>query len=291
MDSRLNYYLNVELEDSVDEKEYKNFITKIYKENQNCDFLRLLNLLRESHFGYKICNSFFDQNQNEVGIKLTSKYSIYYDVPFFNISNGKLNGNWWTDHDREIEIDEKDFDLISENQSDIEITNLLCVHWELWYYDENNISYIVFGLPDDSSISKENNVINKSISKLIKIHNERKMTSSKNLNYLLQEYDDITFGYKGIDDLYEYGMGYGKQVILEQNPNETREDFITRNGIVFKANQYGSNENKDRIINERRYDEIESLIEQDYGKEKIIDLISKISDDKLFNFIISSEKK
>lgn len=43
------------------------------------------------------------------------------------------------------------------------------------------------------------------------------------MHYLLQQYDDGTFGYKGIDDIEENGIGYGKQIILEQSPNETRK--------------------------------------------------------------------
>ena len=90
------------------------------------------------------------------------------------------------------------------------------------------------------------------------------------MQYLLQQYDDGTFGYKGIDDITYDGMGYDKKIILEQSPNETREDFIERNNIEFKNGEYGSNETKDKIIISWDYVGICFLIDSEYGLDRII---------------------
>lgn len=108
------------------------------------------------------------------------------------------------------------------------------------------------------------------------------------MHYLLQQYDDGTFGYKGIDDIEENGIGYGKQIILEQSPNETRKNFIIKNVIVFKVNQYGSDEMKDKLVNKVLFNGDSTIIELGYGIDKIIQIRNY---DLFVKFINNCEEK
>ena len=91
-----------------------------------------------------------------------------------------------------------------------------------------------------------------------------------NIKYLLQQYDDGTFGYLDIDgDKFE-NKTTGAKVILQQEYNEDRNDFIEKNNIVFNQNQYGSNALKDFTIIEGTLEEKLKLLDEKYGLEKLL---------------------
>ena len=87
------------------------------------------------------------------------------------------------------------------------------------------------------------------------------------MRLLLQQYEDGTYGYMGIDNLEnEHG-----KVISEQGKFEEREDYINRCELTFRPNQYGSDLELDSQINDEKnwYDNID-IAEQGYGLEKLI---------------------
>ena len=64
--------------------------------------------------------------------------------------------------------------------------------------------------------------------------------------YILQQYEDGTYGYAYIDNLEnEHG-----RVISEQDVFEEREDYINRCGLTFSHNQYGSDLELDIQVND-----------------------------------------
>ena len=93
------------------------------------------------------------------------------------------------------------------------------------------------------------------------------------MQYLLQKYEDGLFGYLCIDGDEQHNFATGAKVICQQASNESREDFIKNNHIVFENKQYGSNLELDRIINEGEIGNgymAECLAQQGYGLDKLI---------------------
>ena len=96
---------------------------------------------------------------------------------------------------------------------------------------------------------------------------------------LLQEYDDNTFGYFSFDGDDKQNLETGAKVIKQQAQDESREDFINKNDIRFKPNQYGSNEQADIIVIKTLFinnynvyidDDVKSLIDKGYGIDEFI---------------------
>lgn len=89
-------------------------------------------------------------------------------------------------------------------------------------------------------------------------------------NYYLQAYEDGTFGYLKIDGNELYNLTTESKVVNQQKQNESREDFISRCDIIFKGNEYGSNEEFDRIINNNDTSELKDIIAKGYGLDKLV---------------------
>ena len=84
--------------------------------------------------------------------------------------------------------------------------------------------------------------------------------------FYLQQYEDGTYGYAGIDNLEnEHG-----KVISEQDVFEKREDYINRCGLTFAKGQYGSNLKLDIQTKDEDYVVRRDLADQGYGLEKLI---------------------
>jgi hypothetical protein len=64
----------------------------------------------------------------------------------------------------------------------------------------------------------------------------------------LQMYSDGTFGYLNEDGNEKNNLTTGARVVCQQKEDESREDFITNNHIIFKPNEYGSVEDNDERI-------------------------------------------
>ena len=90
------------------------------------------------------------------------------------------------------------------------------------------------------------------------------------MEYLLQQYEDGTFGYLGIDGNEHYNLTTDSKVICTQGKNEDRDEFITKNKITFKPNQYGSNIKLDRMVNHWDILNHKTVAYQGYGLEKLI---------------------
>lgn len=92
------------------------------------------------------------------------------------------------------------------------------------------------------------------------------------IKYLLQQYEDGTFGYLNIDGDEYQNYRTSAKVICTQGKDEDRDEFITKNKITFQKNQYGSNLDLDIQINEEKdfcYD-IQKIIKQNYGLDKLM---------------------
>lgn len=86
---------------------------------------------------------------------------------------------------------------------------------------------------------------------------------------LLQYYSDGTFGY----DLWdEKDKLHAKQEILEeQQPEESREDFFNRVGVRPKINMYGSDFTMDEQCNDENWKVRWNVAYKGYGLGKLID--------------------
>ena len=91
------------------------------------------------------------------------------------------------------------------------------------------------------------------------------------INYRLQQYEDGTFGYYLIDGNKNCNYNTESKVVCMQEVNEGREDFISKNGITFKQNQYDSNLNLDKQVNDENYIIRKIVTRQGYNLEKLID--------------------
>ena len=90
------------------------------------------------------------------------------------------------------------------------------------------------------------------------------------MDYRLQQYEDGTFGYLNVDGDRHENTTTGSKVVLQQAFHEDREDFIEKNHIEFKDNQYGSNLFKDIIIIEGSADAKIGLAHDKYGLDKLV---------------------
>ena len=86
----------------------------------------------------------------------------------------------------------------------------------------------------------------------------------------LQQYDDGTFGYLGIDGDEHHKFQNDANVVCTQNENEDRDEFIIKNNIIFTNNQYGSNEQLDRKINDSEPDTRIEVAKIGYGLDKLM---------------------
>lgn len=92
------------------------------------------------------------------------------------------------------------------------------------------------------------------------------------MKYMLQQYEDGTYGYLGIDGNERYNFKTESKVVCTQEYDEDREDFIAKNNITFNKNQYGSNEKLDKVINndETDWHIYKEIAEQGYGLNKLV---------------------
>lgn len=91
----------------------------------------------------------------------------------------------------------------------------------------------------------------------------------------LQQYEDGTFGYFGIDGDEYYNFMTESLVVCTQGENEDRDTFIKNNHIEFTkdkygCDRYGSNEKLDKLILSDDYQTLLSIIEQRYGLDKLM---------------------
>ena len=91
------------------------------------------------------------------------------------------------------------------------------------------------------------------------------------MKYLLQQYEDGTFGYLGIDGNEHYNLITDSKVICTQGKNEDRDEFIAKNNIIFQKNQYGSDLKLDQQVNDKNWVVRVSIALQGYGLDKLID--------------------
>ena len=90
------------------------------------------------------------------------------------------------------------------------------------------------------------------------------------IKYRLQQYEDGTFGYYSIDGDEHCNYKTESKVVYMQGEDEDRNEFITKNGITFRQNQYGSNLKLDTQINYGDYRVRVEVARQGYGLEKLI---------------------
>ena len=90
------------------------------------------------------------------------------------------------------------------------------------------------------------------------------------IKYRLQQYEDGTFGYYLIDGDEHCNYKTESKVICMQNENEDRDEFITKNGITFTPNRYGSNLKLDKLVNDEFYYNREAVTRQGYGLDKLV---------------------
>ena len=90
------------------------------------------------------------------------------------------------------------------------------------------------------------------------------------IKYHLQQYEDGTFGYYLIDGDEHCNYKTESKVICMQGEDEDRNEFIAKNGIIFRQNQYGSNLKLDTQINYGDYHVRVEVARQGYGLEKLI---------------------
>lgn len=93
------------------------------------------------------------------------------------------------------------------------------------------------------------------------------------MQYLLQKYEDGLFGYLCIDGDEQHNFATSSRVVCQQASDESREDFIKHNHIIFENKQYGSNLELDRIINEGEIGDgykARRIAQQGYGLDKLI---------------------
>lgn len=84
----------------------------------------------------------------------------------------------------------------------------------------------------------------------------------------LQMYSDGSFGYLNEDGNEKNNLTTGARVVCQQKEDESREDFITNNHIIFKPNEYGSVEDNDERIIKRFYC-LSDLVKKGYAIDKI----------------------
>ena len=86
---------------------------------------------------------------------------------------------------------------------------------------------------------------------------------------LLQYYTDETWGYDRYDEKEKLQAGI--EVLEQQQPEESREDFFNRIGIAPKRNMYGSLYKLDKEVNRKNeYTARCEAAEQGYGLDKLI---------------------
>ena len=90
------------------------------------------------------------------------------------------------------------------------------------------------------------------------------------VKYFLQQYEDGTFGYLHNDGDEENNVSTGSKVVCTQGKDEDREEFIAKNGITFRQNQYGSNLNLDLQILYGDWSVRIAVAKQGYGLDKLV---------------------
>lgn len=86
---------------------------------------------------------------------------------------------------------------------------------------------------------------------------------------LLQYYTDETFGYDIYDE--ERKLQDDVDVLEQQYPEESREDFFTRIGIAPESDEYGSQLTLDIDANDSDWEVRMSVVEQDYALARFFD--------------------
>ena len=89
-------------------------------------------------------------------------------------------------------------------------------------------------------------------------------------SYLLQQYENGKFGYYLIDGDEHCNYKIESEVICMQGEDEGRDEFISKNDITFKSNQYGSNLKLDKLVNDEEYWVRAAVARQGYDLEKLI---------------------
>ena len=90
------------------------------------------------------------------------------------------------------------------------------------------------------------------------------------IKYRLQQYEDGTFGYYLIDGDEHCNYKTESKVVYIQGENEDRDEFITKNGITFTSNQYGSNLKLDKLVNDEDSFVRKAVTRQGYGLDKLV---------------------
>ena len=80
---------------------------------------------------------------------------------------------------------------------------------------------------------------------------------------LLQYYTDETFGYDIFDE--ERKLQDDVDILEEQYPEESREDFLARIGVAPESDEYGSQLDLDIDANDSDWEVRMSVVEQDYA--------------------------
>lgn len=86
---------------------------------------------------------------------------------------------------------------------------------------------------------------------------------------LLQYYTDETFGYDIYDE--ERKLQDDVDILDEQYPEESREDFFTRIGVAPESDEYGSQLDLDIDANDSDWETRMSVVEQEYALARFFD--------------------
>lgn len=101
------------------------------------------------------------------------------------------------------------------------------------------------------------------------------------MKYRLQQYEDGTVGYLGIDGDEKYNFTTKSRVICTQEEYEDREDFITENGITIKYDRYGYDEYLDKQVNDESDQVRAHVAEMSYGLDKLFNDESSLVREKV----------
>lgn len=162
MDSRINYYLNIDIVDGVDEKEYKDLITKFYNKNPHGPIFYFLDILKESNFGCEIVYIFDDSigvalNYGNTGgdIIIFGKYKITITQKCYK--------------DQRIFIEGENILDLHGNKADIRVCEILDKKWYIDFSYSNDVSIYLTSEENESEYASYD--INKLIEKYKEVIN------------------------------------------------------------------------------------------------------------------------